>query len=83
MATRLLKVWSLIYIYLYITNFYIVIINIAKKLNVLSKYVKEIKNWTPNKDPVNFNHPPNSKKKGIKRLEPDNGFTYSKSLTAP
>ena len=82
MAIRLFKVWSLIYIHLYTTNFYIVIIKIAKKLNILSKYVKKIKNWTPKKGLINFNYFPSSKKKGIKRLELDNGFSYSKSLTA-
>ena len=81
MAIRLFKVWSLIYIHLYTTNFYVVIINIAKKLNVLSKYIEEMKNWTPKKGLINFNYPFNSKKKGIKRLELDNGFSYSKSLT--
>ena len=83
MATRLFKVQRLIYIHLYTTNFYIVIINIAKKLNILSEYVKEIKNWTPKKGLINFNYPPNSKKKGIKRPELDNGFIYSKFLTTP
>ena len=82
MAIRLFKVWSLIYIHLYITNFCIVIIKIAKKLNILSKYVKEIKNWTPKKGPINFNYSFSSKKKGIKRPELDNRFSYSKSLTA-
>ena len=81
MAIRLFKVWSLIYIHLYTTNFCAVIINITKKLNILSKYIKEIKNWTPKKGLINFNYPSSSKKKGIKRPELDNGFSYSKSLT--
>jgi len=82
MAIRLFKVWSLIYIHLYITNFCIVIINIAKKLNILSEYIEEMKNWTPKKGLINFNYPFNSKKKGIKRPELDNGFSCGKSLTA-
>ena len=81
MATRLFKVWSLIYLRLYTTNFCVVIMNIAKKLNIPSEYIKEIKNQTPEKGLIDFNHPPNGKKKGTKRLEPDNGFSCSKSST--
>jgi hypothetical protein len=78
---RLFKVWSLIYIYLYTTNLCTVIINIAKKLSVPSEYIKEIKNWTLDKGLIDFDHPPSSKKKGIKRLKPDNGFSHSEFLT--
>ena len=63
------------------TNFCIVIMNIAKKLNILSEYVKEIKNQTPKKGLIDFDYPFSSKKKGIKRLELDNGFSCGKSLT--
>ena len=65
------------------TNFCVVIINIAKKLNVLSKYIKEMKNWTSKKGLIDFNYPPSGKKKGTKRLELDNRFSCSESLTAP
>ena len=81
MATRLFKIQSLIYLHLYITNFCIVIINIAKKLNIPSKYIEEIKNQTPKKGLIDFNHPLSGKKKGTKRPELDNGFSYSKSST--
>ena len=83
MATRLFKIWSLIYLHLYTTNFCVIIINIIKKLNIPSKYIKEMKNQTLKKGLINFNYPFNGKKKGIKRLELDNGFSRSKSLTVP
>ena len=83
MATRLFKIWSLIYLHLYTTNFCVIIINIIKKLNIPSEYIEEMKNQTPKKGLINFNYPLSSKKKGIKRLEPDNRFSYSKSLTTP
>ena len=63
MATKFFKVWSLIYLHLYTTNFCVVIINIVKKLNIPSKYVEEMKNQTPKKGLIDFDHPFSSKKK--------------------